>query len=154
MRDFNETDRKKKKGRITLPENPSNLSEGRLKSLEEAVRAAMKDGYVPCPAAWRVAKDLGVSRLDVGVMIDKLGVRVINCQLGCFKVEKTSRPEEAPAPINAGLAARVEELGRGDGLTCPAMFSIAEEEGVKPLAVADAANSGGLKISGCQLGCF
>ncbi|MBE0617268.1 MAG: hypothetical protein IH608_05000, partial [Proteobacteria bacterium] len=89
MRDFNDADRKKKKGRIQLPENPDNLSAEALSRLEAAVRAAVRDGCVACPAGWRVAKEQGVSCLAVGVTIDRLGIRVADCQLGCFAVSKT-----------------------------------------------------------------
>ena len=84
MREFSDADRKKKSGRIRLPVNPGNLSEEALSRLENAVKAALKDGYVSCPAGWKVASDLGVSRLDVGAMIDRLGIRVTECRLGCF----------------------------------------------------------------------
>lgn len=47
MRDFNDADRQKKKGRINLPENPDNLSQEALQDLETAVRGAARDGYVP-----------------------------------------------------------------------------------------------------------
>ena len=154
MRDFNDADRKKKRGRIQLPENPGNLSPAQLSSLEDAVKAAVKDGYVACPTGWRIAGDEGVSRMDVGVMIDKLGIRVTNCQLGCFKVSKTDRTREDLGAPPAEVARRVGALAAGDELTCPNIFAIARELGVKPMAVADAANTAGHKLRGCQLGCF
>lgn len=154
MREFTDADRTKKRGRIQVPENPGNLPAEALARLEEAVRAAVKDGYVACPSAWGVAADLGVSRLDVGAMIDKLGIRVANCQLGCFKVDKTARGAAEAGPFDDEVARRVAALAERGELTCPNVFALARELGVKPLAVADAANVGGFKLGGCQLGCF
>jgi len=154
MREFNDADRKKKKGRIELPDNPGNLSDEVLAGLEGAVRAALNDGYVACPAAWKIAKDAGVSRLDVGVRIDKLGIRVADCQLGCFQVSKTSRIGAVPEPADAELTRRVEALHEKDELTCANMFALARERSAKPMAVADAANAKGYKLRKCQLGCF
>lgn len=154
MRDFNDADRKKKAGRIQLPENPGNLSEEALARLAGAVRGAGKDGGVPCPSAWRVAKDEGVSRLDVGVMIDRLGLRVTNCQLGCFKVEKTSHLGSPTEPFTEETARRVEALNERGELTCARVFELAQELKVKPMSVADAANARGYKLGKCQLGCF
>ncbi|MBI5445424.1 MAG: hypothetical protein HY900_29945 [Deltaproteobacteria bacterium] len=154
MREFNDADRKKKRGRIQLPENPGNLSEEALAELEKAVRAAVKDGCVPCPSAWRVAKDLGVSRLDVGVMVDRLGIRVSDCQLGAFKVGKTSSIGEEAEPFDDEVARRVEDLHLGEGLTCSALFALASELAIRPKTVVAAANARRYKFRQCQLGCF
>ncbi len=154
MRDFGDADRKKKKARIQLPENPGNLSEEALARLETAVRAAAEGGYVPCPVGWRIAKDLGVSRLDVGAMVDRLGIRITDCQLGCFKVGKTPPGSEPAGPVSDEVARGIEALhGRGE-LTCSNVFALARDLGVRPLSVAQAANARGYKIRRCQLGCF
>ncbi|CAG0958492.1 hypothetical protein GEOBC_00595 [Geobacteraceae bacterium] len=154
MRNFDDTDRKKKSGRISLPDNPGNLSEEAQTQLESAVKAAVKDGYVTCPSGWKVAKDLGVSRLDVGVMIDKLRIRVTACQLGCFSVSKTSRLGSAAEPFSEEIARRVEILREKDELTCAGVFELARELKVKPMSVMNAANARGYKLRQCQLGCF
>ena len=154
MRDFSDADRKKKSRRINLPENPGNLSKEAMSQLENAVKAALKDGYVPCPYAWKIAKDTGVSRLDVGAMIDRLGIRVTDCQLGCFKVSKTSHNDSTPEPFSEEVASRVAALGKKDELTCSKAFVLTLELKTKPMSVAGAANSLGYKIRQCQLGCF
>ncbi len=154
MRDFNDTDRKKKRGRITLPENPGKLSAEALARLQDAVQGAVKDGYMTCPSGWRLAKDLGVSRLDVGVMIDKLGIRVTECQLGCFSVSKTPYTGSGTEAVSEDVASRVEALRKTEELTCPNVFTLARELGHKPRSVAEVANVRGYKIRQCQLGCF
>lgn len=154
MREFNDADRKKKRGRIQLPENPGNLSDDTLARLRGAVEAAVKGGYVACPAAWNVAKDLSVSRLDVGVMIDRLGIRVTDCQLGCFAVSKADHSTETPEPFGAEIAREVAALHARGELTCPNIFALAGKHNARPRSVADAANAQGYKLGGCQLGCF
>jgi len=154
MRDFSDADRKKKSGRIKLPDNPGNLSKEALSQLDNAVKAAVKDGCVTCPAGWKLAKDAGVSLLDVGAMIDKLGIRVTGCQIGFFKEDKTPYTGSATEPFSEEVARRVEVLGEKGELTCSSIFALAHELNVKPMSVADAANARGYKIRECQLGCF
>lgn len=154
MRDFNDADRKKKSGRIQLPDNPGNLSEETRARLRAAVEGAAQEGAVSCPAAWRLAKDEGVSRLDVGVTIDSLGIRVVDCQLGCFAVEKTALRAAEPPPADDEVGRRVEALSASGHLTCPNLFALARELHVVPAVVSDAANRLGRKLRGCQLGCF
>ncbi len=153
-RDFNEADRTRKKRRIELPENPANLSPEGLAELEEAVRAAVKDGYIACPAAWKVAADRGVPKLAVGAMMDKLGLRFTDCQLGCFRVDKTPYDGGARPDVPDEVATRVEALEQAGELTCANVFALAKELRVKPMAAADAANVRDYKIRRCQLGCF
>jgi hypothetical protein len=154
MREFNEADRKKKKGRIQLPENPDNLSAEAQAKLETAVKGAVKDGYVPCPSGWGVAREQGVSRLAVGATIDRLGIRVSDCQLGCFAVSKTDHLGSVPEPTDADLVRRVEDLHETGELTCANVFALAAERQTRPRSVADAANARGYKLRRCQLGCF
>ena len=154
MRNFSDADRKKKSGRIKLPDNPGNLSKEALSQLENAVKAAVKDGYLACPSGWKVAEDAGVSRLDVGAMIDRLGIRISNCQLGCFTVDKTSHTGSAIETFSEEAARRVEALAEKGELTCSGVFSLARELNIKPMSVADVANVRGYKIRQCQLGCF
>ena len=91
MADFTDADRLKKRGRIILPDNPGNLSEDELSLLENSIKSSVKDGYLSCLSAWQLAERPGFSRLDAGVMMDRLGVRVKDCQLGCFKLTKSVR---------------------------------------------------------------
>ncbi len=51
----------------------------------EAVRAAAPQGSISCTLARKVARDLGVSPRVVGRAADLLGIKVKNCELGCFK---------------------------------------------------------------------
>ena len=89
MRSFSEADRKKKKIRILIQENPGELSNEVLSQLEDTVKASLKDGYLPCAVAFKIAKEAQVTKVAVGEMTDRLGIRITNCQIGCFKVDKT-----------------------------------------------------------------
>ena len=152
-RDFNETDKKKKKGRIQLPENPGNLTPERLAELEEKVKASLKGGYLPCAKAFSIAGELNVPKIAVGAMTDKIGVRVSDCRTGCFKVDKIIHEDTGKKPDEKIMQA-VENLKEKDELTCANVFILAERLGVVPMKVADAVNLYGWKIKQCQLGCF
>lgn len=62
MRDFNDKDRKKKSSRIQLGENPANLSQETLIVLESTIKSALKEGYLSCPIAWKIAFVLALCR--------------------------------------------------------------------------------------------
>lgn len=153
-RDFNEQDKKKKRVRIQLSENPANLPQETLEKLEAAVTAALREGYLPCPVAWRIAKDFNIPRIAVGAVMDKRGVRVTDCQIGFFRVDKTPYQGNAPQQPSQELAAGLRGLDASDRMTCSAVFELARQVKTTPLKVAEAANILELKIRSCQLGCF
>jgi len=52
--------------------------------LETALAAEARDGRIPCPAVFRVAERLGVPRAEAGRAVNRLGIKITGCQLGCF----------------------------------------------------------------------
>ena len=154
MRNFNEADRKKKQKRIQIEENPGNLSKEQLSNLEDRVRASLKDGYLSCPVAWKIADEAKVPRIAVGNITDRLGIRVANCQVGCFKVDKTISQDITPEKIDDSIVAAMEKLNESRELTCAKVIELAMRNKLAPLDLADIANLRHWKIRQCQLGCF
>jgi hypothetical protein len=53
--------------------------------LAEAIRAAQNEnGNVSCATLWQLAARYNVPRLQIGYVIDQLGIHVTPCQLGAF----------------------------------------------------------------------
>jgi len=52
--------------------------------LEEKIKSSLVDGKLPCPVAFKIAKELKVSPQEVGKIADNLSVKICGCQLGCF----------------------------------------------------------------------
>ena len=48
------------------------------------IKAAAPDGKIGCAAAFRLAEELGLSRRDLGELLDDLKIKITHCQLGCF----------------------------------------------------------------------
>ncbi len=154
MRDFNEADRKKKKARIQIQVNPDNLSREVLSKLEDKVKASLKDEYLSCPIAWRIAKEANVSKMAIGEITDRLGIRIDNCQIGFFKVDKTPYDNSAHKSVDGVFTTVLETLAGNSQLTCVKIFELAQQFKLKPMVIANEANVRDLKIRDCQLGCF
>jgi len=52
------------------------------------------------------------------------------------------------------MVAKVKKIAGNGVLSCPQALQLAADESVPPLLVGRAADLGGIKIIGCQLGCF
>ena len=52
--------------------------------LEARIRDRVVEGCLPCATAWDIARELTIKRIDVGRAAEGLGIRITQCQLGCF----------------------------------------------------------------------
>jgi hypothetical protein len=52
--------------------------------VKNRIRAAAPEGKIPCAAAFHLAEELGISRKDLGNLLNELRIKIIQCQLGCF----------------------------------------------------------------------
>ena len=50
----------------------------------EAVKKEAAEGRIPCARAQQLAGELGVPIHVVGRALDLLGIKIVECQLGCF----------------------------------------------------------------------
>ena len=48
------------------------------------IKAAAPEGKLACAAAFRLAEELGLSRHDLGELLNELKIKIMQCQLGCF----------------------------------------------------------------------
>ncbi len=61
------------------------MSPGNIPRLIETLKAnAGDDNRIACEDVFRIARDLDVPLVDVGRTCNELGIRVMQCQLGCF----------------------------------------------------------------------
>ena len=50
---------------------------------EEIIKRAI-ERKLPCAVARKIAEDLDIPYSEVGAAADELGIKIKNCQLGCF----------------------------------------------------------------------
>ena len=52
--------------------------------LKEKITSSLKDGNLPCAAAWKIASELNIPRMKVCADCESLEIKVKPCQLGAF----------------------------------------------------------------------
>ncbi|MFZ5453188.1 MAG: hypothetical protein ACOZF2_15120 [Thermodesulfobacteriota bacterium] len=55
-----------------------------LEELKAKIQAAAPEGRIPCAAAMNLAKELGISRKEMGELLNEIRIKITQCQLGCF----------------------------------------------------------------------
>lgn len=64
----------------SIVEPAQNISKG----LEEDIRKGLEEGKLPCVTAWRIAKDMGVRKMEVSSACEALEIKICSCQIGAF----------------------------------------------------------------------
>jgi hypothetical protein len=55
------------------------------KRLEEAIKKKAKDGRLPCAVCFKIAEDFGISKREMGKILNEMKIKISQCQLGCFE---------------------------------------------------------------------
>lgn len=126
--------------------------------LRQAIHERLEDGALSCGQAHAIAGALDIEPLTVGLAANEAEIRISRCQLGLFgygpKAEGKHKIVHAMDEVPERLAARLRSAAEGEGITCTAIWRIADELGFKRLEASSAVEAMGLRVSRCQLGCF
>lgn len=123
-------------------------------ALRDALLQQAQEGRLACALAFKVAAELKHPAAEVGRAMDRLGLRIVKCQLGLFGYapeKKIVQPAAAVRPdMEAAIRARLEN-GR---LACRDAWDIARTLKVPKMGVSAACDALKVKITPCQLGAF
>ena len=126
--------------------------------LRQAILDHLDEGRLTCQQAHAIAHQLGMEPLAVGLAADDAGVRISRCQLGLFgygpKAEGRHKIVHPMDDVPQRLCAQLQAAAGSEGISCAALWEVADELGITRLEASSAAEALGLRVSDCQLGCF
>ncbi|HMK76495.1 MAG TPA: hypothetical protein VK568_10000 [Thermodesulfobacteriota bacterium] len=53
--------------------------------IEEIIKEKAKEGRLPCAMCFKIAEDFGISKKEMGKILNEMKVKISQCQLGCFE---------------------------------------------------------------------
>jgi len=119
------------------------------------IKGSLAEGRLPCASAFKIARRLEVSPQQVGEVADEFNVKISRCQLGLFGYgSNKGKSLEPTQEVGEELQAMIKDGVIEGGLPCATAWDIARELTKKRMDVANAAESLGIRITQCQLGCF
>jgi len=127
-----------------------------MQSRETAIQDAQTGGKLPCAVAHRLCRENGWSPAQVGEEANRLAVKITLCQLGLFGYKAFGRkgPLQRFSKVPDEVAAAIKARATDGDVPCAALWKIAEVQGLPRVAMGGAAETLGLKVRPCQLGCF
>jgi hypothetical protein len=51
----------------------------------EAIKERAQEGRIPCAVCFQIAEEYGIPKRELGAILNDLGIKVIQCQMGLFK---------------------------------------------------------------------
>ena len=51
----------------------------------EAVKECAPSGRIPCAVCFQIAEEYAIPKRELGKLLDELGIKVVQCQMGLFK---------------------------------------------------------------------
>jgi len=51
----------------------------------EKIKSSSQEGKITCHQALKIAEEMGVPSRKIGALLNKLKIKLVSCQLGCFK---------------------------------------------------------------------
>ena len=51
----------------------------------EAIKKKAKEDRIPCAVCFQIAEEYGIPKRELGKLLNELGIKVMQCQLGLFE---------------------------------------------------------------------
>jgi len=125
--------------------------------IAKAILEKSPGGELACGVGEKISKELKVSISEVGITADLLEMKIKKCQLGLFgwgKKPSHGKDVHVADSVPVELKSILEEVAENGGVSCAALWVIADRLGAERKVVSTACDALKLKIRKCQLGAF
>jgi hypothetical protein len=51
----------------------------------KAIKERVKEERIPCAVCFQIAEEYGIPKRELGAILNDLGIKVVQCQMGLFK---------------------------------------------------------------------
>lgn len=123
-------------------------------ALAQAIREAASDDTLACAAAFDLSARTGTPPAEIGSTLDRLGIRLVKCQLGLFGYAPEKKIVHPAPAVNPELAQAIRERLEEGRLACSRAWELAKSFNLPRMAVSAACEAMNVKIKPCQLGAF
>jgi hypothetical protein len=124
------------------------------KEITKLIQEKSDNSNLSCAAAHKLAKELNISPLEIGIQTDLMEFRITHCQLGLFGYQPEKKRIDPSIDIPAELEDRIDSADDNGRIPCETCWQIAEDLKIKKLDLGSSCEKKGVRIKPCQLGAF
>ena len=55
------------------------------KRVEMAILEKAREGNIPCAVCFKIAEEFGITKKEMGTILNEMKIKIGQCQLGCFE---------------------------------------------------------------------
>jgi len=125
--------------------------------IAKAIQEKSPGGELTCGMGEKISRELKVDISEVGMAADLLETKIKKCQLGLFgwgNKPNHGKDIRAADSVPVEMRSALEAVADNGGVSCAALWEIADRLGTERKAVSAACDTLRLKIRACQLGAF
>ena len=122
--------------------------------IAEAVKRKATNNKISCASAHEIADEFDTTPAEIGVALDLLEMRIINCQLGLFGHSPEKKAVKSSETVSPELEKAIHNSLEDNRISCLSCWEIAARLDIARMDVSAACEALDLKIGPCQLGAF
>ncbi len=128
------------------------------KQIDEAITDKIKSlsnhNCLSCSSAHKISKLMNTDPSKIGIQIDLLENRIMECQLGLFGYDDGKKRFDSNIVISSDLNSYLDEINDDGRISCIQCWETASKFKLKRIDVGSACEKKNFRIKPCQLGAF
>nr|NJM01340.1 hypothetical protein [Desulfobacula sp.] len=123
-------------------------------TVAEKIKALADNGSITCVSAHKISKTLNLPPAEIGIQIDLLEFKIMECQLGLFGYGSSGKKINPEIEISHDLDTQLEKASSNGRISCLECWDIAGRLKMKRLDMGSACEKKNIRIKPCQIGSF
>lgn len=134
----------------------ANKHQGKIidETISKKINSLAENSNLACASAHRIARDLGILPLEIGVQTDLMEYRICQCQMGLFGHFPETKKLNPDIEVSKDLGDALDEANTDNKISCAECWEIAATLKIKKMDVGSACEKMDIRIKPCQLGAF
>ncbi len=124
------------------------------KAIADNIKSLSKGNCLSCVSAHQISKSLNTDPSEIGIQIDLLENRIMECQLGLFGYDDGKKRFDPNIQIPSDLNSYLDKINDEGRISCIQCWETASKFKMKRIDVGSACEKKNFRIKPCQLGAF
>lgn len=121
-------------------------------NIASSIKSAVSNNTITCVNAHSICKKSGITPSEIGIQLDLLGIKIVECQIGLFG-PKTNKSDD-DTKIDEKVLNRIKQEQKENRISCLKCWEILKELKLSRKKIGNACDQINIKIKPCQLGAF
>ncbi len=123
-------------------------------AIANKIKSLSQDSCLSCISAHQISKSMNSEPSEIGIQIDLLEYRIMECQLGLFGYDDGKKRFDPNIQISSDLNSHLDMISDNGRISCIQCWETASKFKMKRNDIGSACEKKNFRIKPCQLGAF